>query len=386
MRSTSRAVLAGSVLALLLAACGGSKNEKPGVSYSTPGADTDSKKNSLIVPPDLIAPARDDRYVVPAAGQRASVTASTYATPAATNAATAGTVQSGATTTGNIRIERVGNERWLVVQGMSTSALWPQLQNYWKDLGFVLVSENAQAGLMETEWAENHAKIQGDPIQDLLSKALGTRYSTGERDKYRLRMETTAQPGAVEIYISHRGMIEVRNSGNQDGTHWEPRANDPALEAEMLQRLMVRLGTEEKVAQKAVVEAKAPVAERAQLGNAADGVLQLTVNEPLDRAWRQLGLALDRSGVVVEDRDRAKSAYLVRYIATEDATTQKERDGWFARMFSWGSKKETGTNQFRVEAVADGQQTVVRLLNKEGAAAPAASAKQILGLLYKEMK
>lgn len=396
MRSISRAVLAGSVLALLLAACGGSKNEKPTIDYTTHGVDGASKKKSLEVPPDLITPARDERFVVPDGGSRSSATLSTYvaerqpagAASAASASQPAAAPAAAEAVPGKLRIERAGAQRWLVIQGTSNAALWPQLQSFWKDLGFVLVSDNQQAGLMETEWAENRAKILGDPVQDLLRKAMGTYYSTGERDKYRVRVESTAQPGAVEIYISHRGMIEVRNSGNQDGTHWEPRPNDPDLEAEMLQRLMGRLGVEEKVAQKVVAETKvaAPAPERARLANAADGSLQLTVNEPLDRAWRQLGLALDRTGVVVEDRDRAKGVYFVRYIAVEDPSTQKEREGWFARLFSWGGKKDSGTEQFRVEAVADAQQTVVRLLNKEGAKAPAASAKQILNLLYNELK
>ncbi|MBS1210046.1 MAG: hypothetical protein H6R19_2444 [Proteobacteria bacterium] len=385
MRSSSRAVLAGSVLVLLLAACGGSKNEKSAVDYTTPGVDTTSKKSGLAVPPDLITPARDDRYVVPDGNPRASATYSGYAAdrqPAAAASAVAATplVQSD-----KLRIERVGGQRWLALQG-DTETLWPKLRDFWKNYGLVLVTDDPKVGVQETEWASNRAKIKGDPIQSLLSKAMGTYYSTDERDKFRLRVEKSSKPGMLEIYITHRGMVEVRNGGSQDGTHWEPRPTDVNLEGEMLQRLMVSLGAEETVAKQQVADSLKPQADRASLSNAADGSLQLTTNDPMDRGWRQVGLALDRVGVVVEDRDRAKGIYFVRYVVTKDPLTQKEENGWFSSLAFWRSKKDSGTDQFRVVVGGDAQKTVVSLLNKEGAAAPAASAKQILNLLYNELK
>jgi outer membrane protein assembly factor BamC len=386
MHPTFRVVLAGTIMALL-AACGGSKNEKPGPAYTTPGASKpDSQKRTLEVPPDLITPARDDRYVVPDAGARGAATYSNYSADRQPDAATSQPVARTANT--NIRIDRAGTERWLVIKGVSAEVLWPKIEAFWRDSGFVLVNENQTAGLMETEWAENHAKVLGDPIQDMLRKNLGTFYSTGERDKFRIRLETTAQPGAVEVYVSHRGLIETLNGNNADGTHWERRANDPYLEAEMLQRLMVALGTEEKVAQAVVAQAKQPEPARASLDSNADGSVQLAVKDQLDRAWRQVGLALDRTGVVVEDRDRAKGVYFVRYIVTEDATTEKERKGWFARLFSWSGKKPSGTDQFQIQVAAgtDANLSTVRLLTKEGGKTSASESKQILNLLLNELK
>jgi outer membrane protein assembly factor BamC len=221
-----------------------------------------------------------------------------------------------------------------------------------------------------------------------IGSVLGRFVSSGVQDKYRTRVEVSAQTGALEVYISHRAMEEMpvtEVGGNVSrSTRWEHRPANPELEAEMLQRLLVRLGSDEKTTQKMFAETATPVSERAKLGNAADGGLQLTVNDPLERAWRQVGLALDRIGVVVEDRDRAKGAYFVRYIVGDDAGGKKD-EGWFSGLFS-SKKSDSSTNQFRVEVTADAQQTVVRLLTKDGAAAPAASAKQILNLLYNELK
>jgi outer membrane protein assembly factor BamC len=396
MHSTSRIVLVGAIAAML-AGCGlWGKKDKPGdLGYYTPGASSEqtSKKNKLEVPPDLITPATDDRFVVPDGTPRTTATYSSYAAdrqgtasaPAAEPVANASGVVSVPTDlAGKMQIERAGTERWLVVKGAKVADLWPQLQAFWRDMGFVVINENEGAGLMETDWAENHAKVQGDPFQDLLRRALGTHYASGERDKFRIRLEGTATPGAVEIYVSHRRMEEVNNGNNNDGTHWEPRAAEPDLEAAMLQRIMVRLGTEEKVAQKIVQESKAPETARAHIVS-ANGTQQLVVDDSMERAWRQVGLALDRTGVVVEDRDRSKGIYYVRYIKEEDSATQKERGNWFARWF--GSKKPSVTGQFSVQVTAqDANKTTVAVLAKDGGKAPEESVKSILSLLLDQLK
>lgn len=397
MHSTSRIVLVGAIAATL-AGCGlWGKKDKPGdMDYHTPGAEQSApRRNKLEVPPDLITPATDDRFVVPDGSTRSTATYSSYvadrqaagtaSAPAAEPVASASGVVSAPTPlAGNMQIDRAGTERWLVVRGTSVADLWPKLQAFWRDMGFVLVNENQAAGLMETDWAENHAKVQGDPFQDLMRRALGTIYSAGERDKFRIRLEGTAEPGAVEIYVSHRRMEEVNNGNNNDGTHWEARPSEPDLEAAMLQRIMVRLGTEEKVAQKIVQESKAPEAARAHLLT-DNGQQKLVVDDTMDRAWRQIGLALDRTGVVVEDRDRSKGIYYVRYIKEEDSATQKERSSWFARWF--GSKKPSVTGQFSVQVTSqDGNKTAVTVLAKDGGKAPEESVKSILALLLDQLK
>ena len=376
MRSSLHVVFSASLLSLALAACGGNKNEKP-IDYKTPGADT-SKRSTLLVPPDLISPTRDERYVVPSANTASGMAAA----QAAAQTKTTSTTPAASSKTSKFRVERYGNQRWIVAQ-VDANAVWPQLRDFWKDLGFILVKDDSKLGIMETDWAENRAKIAGDPIQRALSTVLGSLVSNGERDRYRTRIEASAQPGMLEIYVTHRGAEEMRYR-DRDGTYWELRPANPELEAEMLQRIMVRLGQDEKEAKQMVAESKAPVAERATLSAGAEGSQQILLQEPLDRGWRQVGLALDRVGVVVEDRDRAKGIYFVRYVASEDLEGPKQDKGWFSGWFS--RKKPAGTDQFRVAVSASGEQTAVQLFDKDGNKASAEASRQILGLLLKELK
>ncbi|MEN3113544.1 outer membrane protein assembly factor BamC [Uliginosibacterium paludis] len=385
MRSKIGVVLATSLLGLTLAACGGNKNEK--VDYKSPGIDLRGKGNALEVPPDLVSPARDNRYALPEAGDAGSATYSTYnasrqPAAAAANAAPAAAAPAGSA---KFRIEREGNTRWIVTT-LPANVVWPQLQDFWKNLGFVLVKDDQAVGIMETDWLENRAKIAGDPVQRVLSTVLGSMVSNGERDRYRTRIEpSAAKPGMLEIYVSHRGAIEI-SKRDTDGTYWELRPSNPDLEAEMLQRILVRLGQDADGAKQMVADSKAaPQPERAAIVAGPDGVQQLQVKDGMERAWRQIGLALDRVGVVVEDRDRAKGVYFVRYVGESDLEGPKKDQNWFSRLFS-SKKADTGTNQYQVAVSGNDRETTVRLLDKDGNRAVPEANRQIMNLLLRELK
>lgn len=240
---------------------------------------------------------------------------------------------------------------------------------------------------METDWAEKRAKVDGGIIRNFLSRVLDTVYSTSERDKYRTRLERGAQPGTTEIYISHRGMEEVyteRVSAGQADTRWQPRPPDPDLEAEMLRRLMVRFGVDDSRAKAQI--AAPPAALRATLTRGDDGAGTLALNEQFDRAWRRVGLALDRVGFTVEDRDRSKGLYYVRYIDPQ-TDNKSDQGGFLSKLKFWGSDKPKPSEQFRIhvkDVEAAGSQ--VNVLNKDGTPGQSDTASRILTLLYEQLK
>ncbi len=386
MRSKIGVVLATSVLSLALAACGGNKNEK--IDYKSPGIDLRGKGNALEVPPDLVTPARDNRYAVPDSPDAGSATYSTYTAsrqPAAATSASVAPVATAPAGASKFRIEREGNTRWISTT-LPASVVWPQLQDFWKNLGFVLVKDDQAVGIMETDWVENRAKIAGDPVQRVLSTVLGSMVSNGERDRYRTRIEPSAsKPGMLEIYVSHRGAAEI-SKRDTDGTYWELRPSNPELEAEMLQRILVRLGQDGDTAKQMVADSKAtPQPERAAIVTGTDGVPQLQVKDGLERAWRQVGLALDRVGVVVEDRDRAKGVYFVRYVGESDLEGPKKDQNWFTRLFT-SKKADAGTNQYQITVSGNDRETTVRLLDKDGNRAAPEANRQIMNLLLRELK
>jgi outer membrane protein assembly factor BamC len=249
--------------------------------------------------------------------------------------------------------------------------------DFWKENGFILATDQEKLGIMETDWAENRAKIPQDFIRSTIGKVFDNLYSSGERDKFRTRLERSSD-GGTEIYISHRGMEEVYTSAQKDSTAWQPRDSDPELETEFLRRLMIKLGATSEEAQSAV--AAAPVKPVARVVNDAQGPV-LVVDESFDLAWRRVGLSLDRTGFTVEDRDRTKGIYFVRFVPAN--SPDKEKKGFLSRLFS--SKEEARPAQYQFKVSGAGESTSVSVLDAKGNAAAQADAKRIVELLAADL-
>ena len=333
----------------------------------------------LEIPPDLTTPSRDNRYAVPETG-KSTATLSGYQADRSQQAKPGSTAL--LPNVDKMRIERAGTPRWLVVQE-PPEKLWPLVKDFWQENGFLIQVEVAEAGVLETDWAENRAKIPQDMIRSALGKILDQVYSTPERDKFRTRLER-AGDGGSEIYLSHRGMIEVYVSEGKDKTMWQPRPADPELEAEFLRRLMVRLGARDEKAKQQVAVAAQPA--RASINKSGDGRELLQVQEPFDRAWRRVGLALDRVGFTVEDRDRQKGLYYVRY-ADPEAEKKKDSPGLLDRLAFWRSDDaKVKAEQYRVQVRAASSNSEIVVLNKDGGAEQSLTSHRILTLLHEQLK
>jgi outer membrane protein assembly factor BamC len=373
MRSTPLLIL----LSLSLAGCATFESKK--IDYKSAGS-----LPPLEAPPDLVLPAGDNRYAVPDVNPKGTATFSTYdkereARPQSGNQTVLPSVD-------KVSIERDGSERWLSVQ-MPAQDVWPVVKDFWQEMGFIITLDSPETGVMETDWAENRAKIPQDPIRNFLGKALDSLYSTGERDKFRTRLEK-GPDGRTEIYISHRGMVEVYEGtvgGGDQGqgrTVWQPRPPDPELEAEMLRRLMVRFGVEESHAKTLLAEKGAP--PQASLMKTDDAAPGIALPEPFDRAWRRIGLALDRIGFTVEDRDRAAGVYYVRYADPEANTKDK---GLLAKLAFWSSDdKKTKALRYQVRVKGGEDKTQLGVYMDDGAPASNETGKRIVSLLFEQLK
>ena len=331
------------------------------------------KGPSLEVPPDLTQLSRDTRYVVPGS----SVTASGFQVGQTTQS-----VPTAALTVGDVRIERAGSQRWLVVN-RPADKLWGPVRDFWQESGFLMSIEQENLGIMETDYAENRAKLPQDFLRATLGKLLDSLYSTGERDKFRTRLERTPS-GGTEIYISHRGMVEVltgtlRTPQKSDGTVWQPRPADPELEAEFLRRLMVKLGVSQEQS-KALIATNAS-RQTSRVGN-VNSMPVVQLDEGFDRAWRRVGLALDRTGFTVEDRDRAQGTYFVRYV---EPTADKKESGFFSKLFS-SSSSGVAPLKYRIAVRSQGEATTVSVLNAQGAPEASANAQRIVQIIADDLK
>ncbi|MFO0522860.1 MAG: outer membrane protein assembly factor BamC [bacterium] len=333
----------------------------------------------LEVPPDLARPNADTRFNVPDVGGSATFSEfDKQRKGKPTSSVSAGLLPQ----VDKLRIERAGSERWLVIPS-APEKVWPLVREFWLEAGFLLAVETPEAGVLETDWSENRPRVQEGGIRGLFDRLLSTVRSTSTRDRFRTRLERGAD-GTTEVYVSHRGREEVQVGTNSPEFRWQIVPSDSDLEAEMLRRIMVRFGAPEAVAKASVAQSQVPAPARARIVKAGDGSASLAVADDFDRAWRRVGLALDRVGFTVEDRDRSKGLYFVRYADT-DAAPQKE--GYLSRLAFWrDGVVPRKAEQFRIMVGnADGGSRV-QVLNREGGNDRSETAQRILTVLLEQLR
>jgi outer membrane protein assembly factor BamC len=345
----------------------------------------------LDVPPDLTQLARDNRAQVQGGAVSASTLQQSANAPRAA-AATPGNPVALASA-GDVSLQRAGETRWLR-SNQTPEQLWPQLRAFWQERGLELVKDDPAVGVMETNWAENRARLPQDIVRQTIGKVFDSLYSTGERDMYRTRVER-APGGGTDIYIVHRGMQEVYTSNQRDQTAWQPRPAEATLEGEMLSRLLLKLGGKEEAAKTIVAGSDAaakPVSmPSAELPGARGGARSrplsevpnsLQVNEGFERAWRRVGQSLDRHGFTIEDRDRNQGLFFLRY--ADPTQVGKEEPNFFQRLFK--GEQAVTANRYRVSVKAEGERSTVMVLDSKGQQQTDENAKRILNLLMDDLR
>jgi len=287
----------------------------------------------------------------------------------------------------SIELKREGNERWLVIQS-SPQIVWPNVIDFWRENGILLVEQDPTVGIMKTGWLENRADIGQDFITDVLKDFVGGLYSTSTRDQYRVRLEEGAESGTTEVYLTHFGMQEVgqgTNANDPDTFVWAPRDRDITLEAEMLRRLMVHLGVEEQRAESLVAKKGEKRSQRSELIK-NNRETRLVVKEGFSRTWRLAGLALDRVGFAVEDRDRSKGVYYVRY--NDPMADVKTDEGWLSGLKFWNNDKPEEDQRYQVSVMANPAQNVseIVVLDPQGVKLTTETAARILTLLQEQIQ
>ena len=377
-----------SAVALALASVTGC--QQLGIEFSNEPVQYESSTSRapLEIPPDLSAIPRTDRYTVPTRPQivSANAEAARLQAQAETNGTATKTVLP---ETKFATVERDGQTRWVHVNAPAEK-VWPVLQDFWPSVGLAIKNQDAASGVIQTEWAENKANLPHDIIRKTLGKIFDTVYDTGERDQYRARMERN-NDGTCNIYITHRSMVEVLTGNQQESTMWQPGASDPQLEAEMLTRLAQKLDAEfnpdAKPAEQKAVEAIAAVKYEPTseiVKNAQGEAEAVIIKDPYDRAWRRVGVALDRGGFDVYDRDRSQGLFMIKYLDPDYETAEKGKQGFFTRMFSKGEAIEPV--KYQVRLMPDGDNSRLTVTGEDGKADTTGVASRIITLLGEQLR
>ena len=340
-------------------------------------------EKNLEVPPDLSSTSISDDLVIPGSMGSGSATYSDFANRG-DKTASSGISGSVIPQLKDIKVQRNGDQRWLVIKA-SPDDVWNRVVDFWQENGILMQEQDPSVGVMVTSWIENRADIKSDFITDYVRKIFDSAYSAATRDQYRVRVERGAEDGTVELFLTHRGMQEemVASGTGSEKAVWVPRESDRGLEAEMLRRLMVHLGVADQKASKSLAKKGAAASERSLLNRTSDQV-SLSIKEEISRAWRLTGVALDRVGFAVEDRNRSDGVYYVRY---NDPMKEEEDSGLLSKLVFWKEDKNIDKeNRYQVKLSPDGDNTEIVILNEAGARDNSATAVRILTLLHEQIR
>ncbi len=372
------------LLLVSLSSCGTSSK----VDNSLPDYQIDYKKTTelppLEVPPGLtdVTPAEQLEVPTTDSGNNAAASAESQPVELSTPAHRPTSVLP---LSDQVRLQRQGNSRWLLIS-VAPETIWPKVKIFWAENGFTLKLQAPKIGIMETEWAENRADIPQNGLRKIIGKVLDSVYSASTRDKFRVRLEPGETAGTTELYLTHKGAEEVTQG---EGFVWQSRPVDPELEAEMLNRLMVYLGASQPPPDSQVTAKKTkdqPVPSEAEskpanLTLTAEGQMELLVPEDFASAWQRTGLALDRVGFTVEDRDRERGIYFIRYL---DPSSSEENAGLFAKIFGTGDQTNNHEEYLIKVKAENTQSTRISVLDKQGQADTSKTAHNILTLLQEQ--
>ena len=380
------------------------------------------RSRPLEVPPDLTSATTNDTYAIPG-----STSYSDYKNGQQQDNGQSKILPNPE----GMKIVKAGAQKWLVVNA-TPEKIWPVIRDFWLDMGFAVKKESPETGVMETEWiAQADLKIDTkkgvlDSFDDWIDKLGGS----ATKKKFRTRLDRGLQEGTTEIYMTHRG-VEVVDDGKEKvrtvygeietGYKKEDKnkasvnsdALDNELDAELLRRLMVKLGVADKRAKEIIAT---PVNQkRAEIKKEADGSASLEIQDPFDRAWRRVGLALDVIGFVIEDKDRSSGIYFVKYADVDIDDSPKKKKGvidtlmfWSdddkkdkevsqakekplsEKLKFWGGNDKEKTNpdkQYRVKIVSldvGGSQVLIEY--QDGKRNNSSTANRIMTLLYEQLK
>ncbi|RKP46653.1 outer membrane protein assembly factor BamC [Pararobbsia silviterrae] len=323
---------------------------------------------TLTVPEDLSKAHLDDHFTVPAT--QIGLGGAPLFTQTANGTATLG--QPTAQDPLGMHIERDGDTRRLVVDGRTPEELWSELKEFWGENGFVVETDLPAQGLLETNWAENRAKIGNDWFRASIGKLFDGIYSSGTLDKFRMVVEKGPN-GETEITISHSALEEVMIGQQKETSRWVSRPRDPNLEVALLNRLMQKFGLSNT--QALMLEANAQPGDPKVSTVSDGGTPELDVAEPFDRAWLRIGVALDRSSFAVDNSDKSKGLYYVRYV---DDTQDIKKEGLFGKLLTSNAQPKKLVVNVRPKNDALTQVTVV---DASGNFDTSAEAKRLVSTL-----
>ncbi|MCW8825969.1 MAG: outer membrane protein assembly factor BamC [Gammaproteobacteria bacterium] len=232
----------------------------------------------------------------------------------------------------HVEIIRDGTSYWIKVVS-DRDNLWDSLLQFWKETQIKLRVKNRAHGIIETSW------FSGDD----------QRFASDTKNKFRLRIEEAeGDLQTLELYITHYGVVGTDIGAEK--LQWTNRERDRDIEVEFVHQLADYLDR---------AQAKVSTADKRSSDYSISDE-KLVITEDFKRAWRKVGIALDKGNIIVNDRDRNKGIYFVTEVDfLEDLGGER---GLLDR-YVFGDKVKQG-KPFEVHIKSRDEQSVISVIGE----------------------
>jgi outer membrane protein assembly factor BamC len=286
---------------------------------------------------------------------------------------------------------------WLEVDA-TPDTLWPKLEAFWEHEGIRLLQDEPLLGFMETEWSN---RLVVDPDAGFLTRMFN-RMEPDQLDRFRLRVETSADRKHTRIYVSHAGMERFVEGGDDDSrVIWRRRPSDPDLEREIIGRLVLFAGLSENQMesllknyhpyQSYVHYAENAVHDDTDPSSIENQVAELTMAGSMDFVWQRTLRALDRLSLTDIKADRATGTIGFTSGSDIELTQDSEKrdelseSSWLMKLLRGSDDAKKTSEQFTLKLTDQGGDVRLDLLDKHGSPADTTRAQKLRQALAQEL-
>jgi outer membrane protein assembly factor BamC len=251
----------------------------------------------------------------------------------------------------DVRIQRLGERRWLVIPEPPTVA-WPKVRQFLAENGVEVEWEAPSQGRLDTRWLEIANQPYRDVVRQLIRDGKESAQLTGGTDRLRLRVEPGLRERSSEVHIRYEnsefstpspdGLADLRTTPS----HVSSIEHDALNELGAYIAARVAEQTVSMVAQ----DIGAGVKSFLDIDANGDPLLRLVLD--YERAWATVGQSLSRASIDVIDSNQQAGTYLIS--VPENLNVEAPEKGFFRRMFSFGGGDGMLDLQLKLEEGREG--------------------------------
>lgn len=241
----------------------------------------------------------------------------------------------------DMQIIQGGSERYLAIKSKTVNQVWPMMQAYLNQAGLSIKYQNQNVGLIQTDWISKNNIVKENDVRAFFDwVGWGSMYSL--QSQFMFRVNLWQNNGDTQVFVTIYQMNEVYagcakylgqsirvNSSDNQVPIWMPMPPDPKLELEFLMKFMAFAGLSKEQVKQVESQVVAQAAPSAPKAASLQGAT-LVMNDTFDRAWWRSGLALERVGLGVTDKNRSLGEYYVYPLQSQvDNPEPGFLDRWF---------------------------------------------------------